>query len=124
MRPQASERSGDLPVCLLRRLAGVNDAVVVVDGGVPDRPAHPPVVAHLGSCNASERHQDLPAVDTSIAPGSDTFCGVVALLPLAVGERREVLWFLDLDIPGPLLLQRLVASGGLRPVYVAAWYRA
>jgi hypothetical protein len=40
-----------------------------------------------------------------------------------MGERREVLRFLYLDVLGLLPLQRLIPVGGLRPVYVAAWYR-
>jgi len=35
---------------------------VVVDGGIPDDPPYPPVVAFLGGCRPSERHQELRAV--------------------------------------------------------------
>src|SRR5687767_3896698 len=59
----------------------------------------------------------------SSSPSTPTY-GAVALLPFAVAERREVLRFLHLDILGPLPLQWLIPLGGLRPVYVAAWYRA
>ena len=38
------------------------DAVVVVDGGVPDNPPYPPVVTFLGPGRPSERHQELRAV--------------------------------------------------------------
>src|SRR4029453_392198 len=40
----------------------MHDAVVVVDGGVPDNPAYPPVVAFLGTGRPSERQQELGAV--------------------------------------------------------------
>jgi hypothetical protein len=38
------------------------DAVVVVDGGVPDGPPNPAVVAFLGSGRTSERQQEFGAV--------------------------------------------------------------
>jgi hypothetical protein len=40
----------------------VHDAVVVVDGGVPDGPSNPAVVAFLGPGRPSERQQELGAV--------------------------------------------------------------
>jgi hypothetical protein len=42
----------------------------------------------------------------------------------AVGERREVLCFVHLDIRCILPPHRLLPFGGGRPVYVAAWYHA
>jgi hypothetical protein len=42
----------------------------------------------------------------------------------AVGERREVLSFVHLDIRCILPLHRLLPFGGPRPVCVAAWYCA
>ena len=60
--PHMMQRSFDLPVCLFPGQVGKDDAVVVVDGGVPDGPPNPAVVAFLGPGRPSERHQELGAV--------------------------------------------------------------
>jgi hypothetical protein len=52
----------DLGIRLFLGKVGMYDAVVVVDGGVPDGPPNPAVVAFLGPGRPSERHQELGAV--------------------------------------------------------------
>ena len=75
MCPHTLQGGFDLPVRLFPGQVGMYDAVVVVDGGVPDgpsnppvvaflgpgrpRPAYPPVVAFLGARGATERQQEL-----------------------------------------------------------------
>jgi hypothetical protein len=60
--PHTLQGGFDLPVRLVLGQVGMYDAVVVVDGGVPDHPTHSPIVAFLGPGRATERHQELCAV--------------------------------------------------------------
>jgi hypothetical protein len=70
----------DFPVRLFPGQVGMYDAVVVVDGGVPDGPPNPPVVAFLGPGRPSERHQELGAV---LLDGQ----GLIHTLECVVGVR-------------------------------------
>jgi hypothetical protein len=60
--PHTLQRGLDLTVRFFPGQVGKDDAVVVVDGGIPDNPPYPPVVAFLGACRAAERHQKLGVV--------------------------------------------------------------
>jgi hypothetical protein len=62
VRLHSLEGGFDLPVRFFRVQVCMDDAVVVVDGGVPDDPTYSPVVAFLGARHPSKRHQELGVV--------------------------------------------------------------